>query len=70
MRRCVTHPLHDLRPRYFVFVPHLKTLHPEVDQEVKRESFKKPSFAMLRRSFVGFFVPDQYQDALSLFARV
>ena len=46
MRRWVTHLPHDLRPRRFLFAPLLQMLHPEVDQEVKQESFKEPSFAM------------------------
>ena len=70
MRRWVTHPLRELRPRDFLFAPHLQMLHPEVDQEVKQKSFKKPSIAMLRCSFVGFFVRGQYQDTSSLFACV
>ena len=69
MRRWVTHPPRDFRPRHFLFTPHLHILHPEVDQEVKQESFKKP-FAILRCLFVGFLVRGQYQDASSLFARV
>ena len=51
-------------------MPRLHMPHPEVDQEVKRENFKKPSFVMLRCSFVGFFVRGQYQDKSSLFVRV
>ena len=67
MHRWVTHLVHDLRPGQFLFVPRLQTLHPEVDQEVKWESFKKPSFTMLQCLFVGFFVREQYQDVSSLF---
>ena len=72
-QKCVggsTHLPHDLKPQHYLFVPRLETLHSKVDQEVKSESFKKLSFAMLRCSFVGFFVRDQYQDASSLFAHV
>ena len=69
MRGWVTHMSHDLRPQHFLFAPHLQTLQPEVDQDIRWESFKKP-FAMLWCSFVGFFVRAQYQDTSSLFACV
>ena len=46
MRRWVMHLPCDLRPGHFVFAPCIQASLLEVDQEVKRESFKEPFLAI------------------------